>query len=106
MIEAQQFLLWILRKLSALPKRWFNQLTDLYEYNDWPIPIMLITMGIGFGPLIIGVPIAAMGQSYLGSAIIFLIWSIGAGFIIGSGVRALYRAFKSEQREFIETLKR
>lgn len=106
MIELKQFLLWIVRKIIAAPRRWFDRLTDIYEYSDWIIPVMLLVLLIGGAGLAVGIFFASVGQSIVGAWCLLVIWSSGLIFIASAGVRAMYRAFKAEQREFIETLKR
>ena len=105
MIELQQFLLWIVRKVVAAPKRWFDRLTDIYQYSDWIIPVTLLFIMIGVIGLATGLFFAAVGQSAIGAWCHLTIWFGGLAFIVSAGIRAMYRAFKAEQQEFIETLK-
>lgn len=105
MIELQQFLLWIVRKILAAPKRWFNRLTDIYEYSDWIIPVMLLFILIGGIGLAVGIFFASVGQSTIGAWFLLIIWGGGLAFIVSAGVRAMYRVFKQEQQELIKALK-
>lgn len=109
MIELRQFLLWILRRIVsavlAAPRRWHDQLTDMYEYRDWFIPVLLICLvfgGVGFA---FGIGLAALGQSHLGATVMLSIWGGGILFVLSTGIRAMWRAFKEEQQKFIDTLK-
>ena len=109
MIEAQQFILWLIRKIvSAIvrtPKRWHDRMTDLYEYDDWIIPVMLLCLlagGVGLG---LGIFFAATGHSYLGSIVLLSVWGTSILFIVSTGVRYMYRAFKAEQEELVKALK-
>jgi hypothetical protein len=109
MIELQQFILWLIRKIvSAIvrtPKRWHDRMTDLYEYDDWFIPVMvlcLLASGVGLG---LGIFFASTGHSYLASIVLLSVWGTGILFIVSTGVRYMYRAFKAEQEELVKALK-
>lgn len=106
MIELKQFLLWIVRKILAAPRRWFDRLTDMYEYSDWFIPIFLIFILISGMGVVFGVIGDLMFNATVAGGVCLATWFIGLTFIASAGVRAMYRVFKAEQREFIETLKR
>ena len=71
MIETKQFLLWILCKIIAAPKRWHDRVTEIYGHSEWIIPITAITVGTGFFGLSIGILFAALGYSDIGA--VFLI---------------------------------
>ena len=105
MIELQQFLLWILRKIAASPRRWHNWLTDLYEYSDWFVPVLLIMMGIGIAGVAFGVIADLMFNATVAGGVCLATWFSGLAFIVSTGIRAMYRAFKAEQQDFINTLK-
>lgn len=106
MIELQQFLLWILRKIMAKPRHWFDTVTGYFEFSDWPIPVLLISMFIAVVGFCFGIAFAALGRSDIGAIFLIAIWGGGIAFIVAAGVRAMWRAFKEEQKEFIDTLKR
>ena len=104
MIELRQFLMWILRKIAKWPSRWYNRLLEYYEYSDVFLPIIgnvLIVGGVGIA---LGL-LASIANGQVGAVICIGVWGIGLGFIISSAVHTLYRAFKREQQEFINTLK-
>lgn len=105
MIELKQFLLWILRKIAAAPKRWHDRLTEIYGHSEWIIPITAITVGVGFFGILIGILFAALGRNDIGAVFLIAICSVGGAFILSAAVRAMYREFKRDQRELINTLK-
>ena len=105
MIELKQFLLWILRKISNWPGRWYNHLLELYDYGDWYIPIagyIAITFGSG---MMFGILSLVTISNYVANIVLLGTWGIGSGFIISAGVHTLYRAFKHEQQDLIDRLK-
>ena len=109
MIEAQQFILWLVRKIFAgviaTPKRWHDRLTDIFEYDDWIIPVILIIIGAGISGLGLGIFFAATGHSDLGSYVLLSVWGTSILFVVSAGIRYMYRVFKQEQKELIDTLK-
>lgn len=105
MIELQQFLLWILRKIVAKPRHWFNTVTGYFELSDWPIPILLVSMGIAIVGFCFGIAFTAFGRPDIGAVFLIVIWGGGLAFVVSAGIRAMYRAFKQEQQQFINTLK-
>ena len=105
MIELQQFLLWILRKIAASPRRWHNWLTDLYEYSDWFVPVLLIMMGIGIAGVAFGVIAELMFNATVAGGVCLATWVGGLAFIVSTAVRYMYRVFKQEQQELIKALK-
>lgn len=109
MIELKQFMLWILRRVFALPNQLLDFMAGTYNDNPWflvlPIQIAIafavgiasgiITMALFAGhppPGVVGIPV-------------LIIWFTGGFAIISSGIRAMYRTFKQEQVDFIERLK-
>ena len=109
MIELQQFLLWLVRKfftkIIVLPKRWHDQLTDIFEYDDWFIPVFLISLLSGGAGLGLGIFLVSTGHSELGAITLLTIWGIGILFIVSAAMRYMYRVFKQEQQELIKALK-
>ena len=109
MIELQQFLLWLVRKFFtktiAFPKRWHDRLTDIFEYEDWIIPVFLLSLLVGGVGLALGIFLVSTGHSELGAIVFLSIVGIGAGFIVSTAVRYMYRVFKQEQQELIKALK-
>lgn len=109
MIEAQQFILWVIRRIiSAIlsaPKRWHDSLTDTFDDGDWFIPMLLVCLGIFGVGFLLGIFFAATGHLDLGAIVLLSVWGTGALFVISVIIRAAYRVFKREQRELIRTLK-
>lgn len=109
MIEAQQFILWLARRIISVilstPKRWHDQLTDTFDDGDWVMPVILVCIGIFGVGFFLGIFFAATGHIDLGAIVLLSIWGIGALFVISVIIRAAYRVFKAEQRELIRALK-
>ena len=105
MIEIRQFLLWILRKMSKWPVRWYNCMLECYSYNDWFIPIGGFTFMVGAGGVLFGLGVALCTGGPGSGPVMCAIWGIGFGAIISAGVQTMYRAFKREQQELLDTIK-
>ena len=109
MIELKQFLLWIMRKTFALPKRMHDSLTESLCRHDWFFPFAFSLLGVAGLGLGVGVVLHGIvkGTEYYrsGAIALLIIWSIGGLFVLSAGVRAMYYAFKAEQQEFIDRLK-
>ena len=109
MIELQQFILWLVRKFFtktiALPKRWHDRLTDIFEYDDWFIPVFLISLVVSGTGLGLGIFLVSTGHGDLGGIVFLSIVGTGAMFIGSTAVRYMYRVFKQEQQELIKALK-
>mgnify|MGYP003348659586 CR=1 FL=1 len=105
MIELQQFLMWIVRKMAKWPMRCYNLLLDTFQYGDWYIPIIGISLMIGAGGVLFGLIVALCTGGPGSGAVILIVWGLGFGTIISAGVQTMYRAFKREQQELFDTLK-
>jgi len=105
MTELKQFLLWILRRLTRLPRRLHDNLTEALGCEDWYLPFGLSFIGVGLFGLLTGVVLYKILQTDVSAIIASVIWTVGSLFVLSAGVRAMYRAFKHEQDEFIRQLK-
>jgi uncharacterized membrane protein len=106
MIQVYQFLMWILRKLLKLPRRWYNSLLELFEYRDWFIPVLLITVGVGLAGVVVGAVTAEVFKSgAMGGLACVSVWVTWLGFVLTAGIHSLYLVFKAEQQELIDALK-
>jgi len=106
MVELTQFVKWIGRRMWALPGRLHSRLTDSLDESDWFITLFFSSLATFIAGLGVGVILYGTTGGHVISAILTLvIWVTGAVFIVTAGVRAIYRAFRREQAEFINKLK-
>ena len=108
MIELTQFIKWLCRHAWALPGRLHSHLTDTLEARGVErfIPLILSGMATFVAGMLVGIVLHGITGGHVISAILALIiWVTGAVFIVTAGVRAMYRAFRQEQDNFIRKLK-
>ncbi|CAB5214956.1 hypothetical protein UFOVP190_337 [uncultured Caudovirales phage] len=105
MIELTQFIKWLARRVWVLPRRMYDGLTDAYGHDDWYIPLVISCIGVGTLGLLVGVVLYKVLHNEFAAIISLVIWTVGGLFVVTAGVRAMRRAFKQEQNEFIRRLK-
>lgn len=108
MIEAKQFLMWIIRKLFALPMQLLDFMTDSFD-EDWALKL-IAQLGIAFSiALIVTVVLRILFAGHppegLAGIIGTIVWMTGNLFIAVAGIRAMYRRFRAEQNEFFNKIK-
>ena len=108
MTETKQFLMWILRKLFALPKQLLDFMTDAFK-EDWAFKLIL-QLAIAFGiALVVTIVIRFLYAGHPPSGLVGLVgtivWMTGNLFVVVAGIRAMHKRFRAEQNEFFSKLK-
>ena len=109
MTELKQFLMWILRKALALPKRMHDAITESLGHEDWYFPFVLSILVVGMLGLGVGVVLHGIIRDTawinLAAILSLTIWSVGLLFVLSAGIRAMHRAFRADQDKFFNKLK-
>jgi hypothetical protein len=108
MIEAKQFLMWIIRKLFALPMQLLDFMTNAFE-EDWALKLIL-QLAIAFGiALVVTVVIRVLYVGHppngLAGLVGTIVWMTGNLFVAVAGIRAMHKRFRAEQNEFFNKIK-
>ncbi len=106
MIELTQFIKWLCRRAWALPGGLHSRLTDSFDESDWFMSLFFSSLATFIAGFLVGVVLHKITGGHVISVILALIiWITGSMFIVTAGVRAMHRAFRREQEEFIRKLK-
>jgi len=106
MIELTQFIKWLARRAWALPGRLHSRLTDSFDESDWFMSLFFSSLATFIAGMLVGLVLHGLTGGHVISAILALvIWTTGVVFIVTAGIRAMHRAFRREQEEFIRKLK-
>jgi hypothetical protein len=108
MIEAKQFLMWIIRKLFALPMQLLDFMTNAFE-EDWALKLIL-QLAIAFGiALVVTAVIRVLYVGHppngLAGLVGTIVWMTGNLFVAVAGIRAMHKRFRAEQNEFFNKIK-
>jgi uncharacterized membrane protein YoaK (UPF0700 family) len=105
-IELTQFIKWQARRAWELPGRLHSRLTDSLDESDWFMSLFFSSLVTFIAGFLVGVVLHKITGGHVICAILALIiWTTGAVFIVTAGIRAMHRAFRREQEEFIRKLK-